>query len=182
MKKRIFDIVWASIGIAAFLPVMLIISLFIMIDDGRPVLFIQERLGRGRRPFRVLKFRSMGPEGISRVGRWLRATGLDETPQFINILKGEMSMVGPRPLTGYDVVRMGWDAPAFASRWEMHPGITGLSQLFGGTGARSSWFLDRVYMKRRSMRLDACIIFMSLLVNTIGKKRFRKIFKGGTRL
>src|SRR4051812_45218781 len=109
--KRLFDLVGALGGLIAFSPVMALIAAAIVLEDGWPVLFRQERLGRRRRPFTILKFRSMKDGRITRVGRVLRATGLDELPQFINILRGDMSAVGPRPLTESDVARLGWTTP-----------------------------------------------------------------------
>ena len=104
----------------------------ILLEDGRPILFRQERVGRARRPFHVLKFRSMRGDRVTRVGKLLRATGLDELPQFLNILRGEMSAVGPRPLTASDIRRLGWDAPRYDFRpllraggigWDYGPGL-----------------------------------------------------------
>jgi len=91
--------VGATAGLFAFSPFMAAIAGGIVLEDGWPVLFRQERLGRDRRPFPILKFRSMRHGRITRVGRILRATGLDELPSFVNILRGDMSAVGPRPLT-----------------------------------------------------------------------------------
>ena|SRR5687767_3104147 len=109
--KRLFDLVGACAGLLVFAPALALVSLAVLLDDGRPVLFRQPRLGYRRRRFSILKFRSMRDGRITRVGRVLRATGLDEVPQFINILRGEMSAVGPRPLTDVDVQRLGWTRP-----------------------------------------------------------------------
>jgi len=113
LPKRLFDLLGALAGLIAFSPAMAVIAGAILLEDGWPVLFRQERLDRRRRPFTILKFRSMRDGRITRVGRMLRATGLDELPQFINILRGDMSAVGPRPLTGSDVTRLGWMAPRY---------------------------------------------------------------------
>src|SRR6186713_1995399 len=110
-SKRLFDLIGAVAGLLAFLPAMAAIAGAILLEDGWPVLFRQERLGRDRLPFAILKFRSMRDGRITRVGRLLRATGLDELPQFVNILRGDMSAVGPRPLTAADVTRLGWTEP-----------------------------------------------------------------------
>ena len=98
---------------------MLAVAAAILLDDGRPVLFRQPRLGRRRRPFEILKFRSMRDGRVTRVGRLLRATGLDELPQFLNILRGDLSAVGPRPVTEEDAVRFGWTGPSAAARWRV---------------------------------------------------------------
>src|SRR6202030_2567970 len=129
LSKRLFDLVGAVAGLLVFSPAMAAIAGAIVLEDGSAVLFRQERLGRRRRPFIVLKFRSMRDGRITRVGRLLRATGLDELPQFINILRGDMSAVGPRPLTVADVTRLGWMAPRYDFRWRVLPGLTGLAQV-----------------------------------------------------
>src|SRR6187455_2049147 len=106
--KRGFDVIGATGGLLFFAPVCLLIAIAIVLEDGRPVLFRQERLGERRRRFTILKFRSMRNGRVTRVGRFLRGTGLDELPQFVNVLRGEMSAVGPRPLIEADVLRLGW--------------------------------------------------------------------------
>ena len=132
-RKRLFDVVGAAGGLVAFSPVMAAITVAILLDDGRPILFRQERVGQARRPFDLVKFRSMRGHRITRVGRLLRATGLDELPQFVNILRGEMSAVGPRPLTESDIRRLGWDAARYDFRWRVRPGLTGFAQVIGAT-------------------------------------------------
>src|SRR5476649_1328362 len=99
MQRRLFDLLGALGGLVFFAPVLALAATAILADDGRPILFRQPRLGRGRRLFTILKLRSMRDGRVTRVGRLLRATGLDELPQFVNILRGDMSAVGPRPLT-----------------------------------------------------------------------------------
>jgi len=115
LAKRCFDATGAVCGLLAFGPVMIAIAAAISLD-GQPVFFRQPRLGYRRRPFTILKFRSMADGEVTRVGRVLRATGLDELPQFINILRGEMSTVGPRPLTEETVTRVGWEGPNYDFR------------------------------------------------------------------
>src|SRR5437899_6997352 len=122
LAKRLFDLVGALAGLIAFSPAMAVIAGAIILEDGWPVLFRQERLGRRRRPFTILKFRSMRDGRITRVGRMLRATGLDELPQFINILRRDMSAVRPRRLTASDVTRLGWMAPRYNFRWRVLAG------------------------------------------------------------
>src|SRR5687768_10463402 len=101
---------------------MAAVCVAILLDDGRPVLFRQIRLGRERRPFEILKFRSMRNGRVTRTGRLLRATGLDELPQFVNILRGELSAVGPRPVTAGDAERYGWSGAEANDRWRINPG------------------------------------------------------------
>src|SRR6185436_20361984 len=127
--KRLFDIAGAISGVVVFAPVMLAVAAAVLMDDGRPVLFPQERVGHRRRPFVIWKFRTMRDGKVTRTGRVLRASGLDEITQFFNILRGDMSAVGPRPLTDADVQRLGWGRAAADFRWEVRPGLTGLAQI-----------------------------------------------------
>lgn len=168
-KRRLFEFVVAISGLMALMPVMLIIVLLIVMEDGGPIFFIQSRLGKGLKPFYVLKFRSMCDGQVTRTGRWIRATGLDELLQFFNVLNGSMSLVGPRPLTRADVRRLGW-FDIHSPRFQLRPGITGLSQLYAGKGKRVTTFLENYYARERSMLLDCKIIFLSFLVNILGKK------------
>jgi lipopolysaccharide/colanic/teichoic acid biosynthesis glycosyltransferase len=174
VQKRMFDLAGAAAGMVVFSPAMAIIAATIVLDDGGPVLFRQERLGRGRRPFTILKFRSMQDGRVTRVGRILRATGLDELPQFVNILRGDMSAVGPRPLTEDDVLRLGWTEPRCDFRWQALPGLTGLAQLAGARSGRLSLTLDRCYLMRRSLWFDTRLVAASFAVNLLGKARVRQ--------
>ena len=172
--QRVFDVVGASAGLAAFAPAMAVIAAAVLIDDGRPVLFRQERVGYQRRRFQILKFRSMRDGRITRVGRLLRATGLDELPQFVNILRGDMSAVGPRPLTADDVARLGWTGAQFDFRWACRPGLTGLAQLAGARADEAALVLDRVHAGRWRPSLDCQLIAWSFAVNAFGKIRIRR--------
>jgi len=172
--QRVFDVVGALAGLAAFAPAMALIGAAVLIDDGRPMFFRQERVGYQRRPFRILKFRSMRDGRVTRVGRLLRATGLDELPQFVNILRGHMSAVGPRPLTADDVTRLGWSGAQFDFRWACRPGLTGLAQLVGARADDDALVLDRVHAGRWSLSLDCQLIAWSFAVNAFGKGRIRR--------
>jgi len=132
----VFDVCGAVGGLLFFGPVMMCVAAAILLDDGRPVFFKQSRLGRGRRLFEIVKFRSMRDGRVTRTGRVLRATGLDELPQFLNILRGDLSAVGPRPVTEADAARFGWTGPSAAARWRLEPGLTGLGQLAEAGEAR----------------------------------------------
>lgn len=182
LPKRLFDLVGAAAGLLAFSPVMAVVAGAILLEDGRPVLFRQERLGRGRRPFAILKFRSMRDGHITRVGRILRATGLDELPQFVNILRGDMSAVGPRPLTASDVTRLGWTAPRYDFRWRVLPGLTGLAQVTEPRSGRLSLGLDRRYVARQSLSLDLRLVAVSFAINALGKRRVRHLLAGSRRV
>ncbi len=181
LPKRLFDLVGAVGGLLAFSPAMAVVAAAIVLDDGRPVLFCQERLGRGRRPFTILKFRSMRDGRITRVGRMLRATGLDELPQFINILRGDMSAVGPRPLTESDVTRLGWTGPRADFRWRVLPGLTGLAQVTDAGSGRVSLGLDRRYVARQSLWLDVQLVAVSFAINALGKTRVRGLLVRSSR-
>jgi lipopolysaccharide/colanic/teichoic acid biosynthesis glycosyltransferase len=172
--RRIFDVLGASAGLAAFAPAMAAIAAAVLIDDGWPVLFRQERIGRRRRPFEILKFRSMRGGRVTRVGRLLRATGLDELPQFVNILRGDMSAVGPRPLTAEDIRRLGWNDGSFDFRWACRPGLTGLAQLAGARTGDDSLALDRVHARGWNPLFDCQLIAWSFAVNAFGKTRTRR--------
>lgn len=172
--KRIFDIVAASIGLVAFAPLFLIVTLLILLEDGWPVLFVQERLGEEMRIFRIYKFRSMREGQVTRVGRWIRATGIDELFQFFNVLGGSMAMVGPRPMTMEDVARLHWHNAAML-RWRCKPGMTGLAQLFAGRGRCVSRFLDDKYVCQYNLFLDLQVVLLSFLVNCFGKRSVKRV-------
>jgi lipopolysaccharide/colanic/teichoic acid biosynthesis glycosyltransferase len=173
--KRAFDIAGAAGGLLFFSPVCLLVAIAILLEDGRPVLFCQDRLGGGRRRFTILKFRSMRDGRITRVGRVLRDTGLDELPQLLNVLRGDMSAVGPRPLIEADVMRLGWTTSHYDFRWTVPPGLTGLAQVIGPRSPRASLFLDRTYIARQNLRLDVRLIALSFAVNAFGKQRAREL-------
>jgi lipopolysaccharide/colanic/teichoic acid biosynthesis glycosyltransferase len=107
----------------------------------------------------------------------LRATGLDEVPQFINILAGEMSAVGPRPLTDDDVEHLGWTGPEFDFRWACKPGLTGLAQIVGPPSTVDALELDRTYSERWNPLLDCRLIALSFAVNAFGKSRVQRLVR-----
>jgi len=112
---------------------------------------------------------------VTATGKWLRLTGLDEIPQFINVLKGEMSIVGPRALTAEDIDRLGWNDDFHQIRWRVRPGITGLAQLYGGQHKKVSWFWDSQYLAHPDVGLDFAIVLLSFAMNLLGKIRVRRI-------
>lgn len=171
--QRPIDIAVAAAGLVLASPLLLLIAWLIRLDDGGPVLFTQTRVGADRKPFRIYKFRTMRDGVTTRTGRWLRQTGLDELPQLVNMLRGEMSLIGPRPLTGEDVERLGWDDDAHAVRWSVRPGIIGLAQLYAGRGKRLSWFLDVTYVRDRRLALDLGIFAATAVIGIVGKRRVR---------
>jgi undecaprenyl phosphate N,N'-diacetylbacillosamine 1-phosphate transferase len=179
--KRTLDLLVAGTACAAFAPLVAGIAVASWLEDSGSPLFAQSRVGRQRHPFTILKLRSMREQRVTRVGRWLRRTGIDELPQFVNVLRGEMSVVGPRPLTQQDVARLGWHEPPDDWRFAMNPGITGLSQLLAGPTARSTRRLDRLYLQRQSLLLDLRLIALTFAVNVAGKRNVRRWLKAADR-
>lgn len=175
--KRTLDLLAAGTACAVFAPVVIGVSLAVWLEDGGSPLFAQARVGKGRGPFTLLKLRSMHNGQVTRVGQWLRRTGIDELPQFVNVCRGEMSVVGPRPLTGHDVERLGWNTPRHDWRFTTKPGITGLSQLLAGRGARASERYERLYLRRQSLALDLQLIALSFAVNVVGKSKIRRFLR-----
>ncbi|TGK35982.1 glycosyl transferase [Leptospira gomenensis] len=175
--KRTMEFFSALAALALFAPLLVGICLTILIVDGRPVFFLQERIGIAKRKFKILKFRTMKDGVVTKLGRLLRLTGIDELPQIFNILTGDMSAVGPRPLTQFDLDRLGWNGTFYEFRWDVLPGITGLSQIYAGMGARVSLCFDRSYVKRRSLWIDLKIVLMTFAMNLVGKETIRKKLK-----
>jgi lipopolysaccharide/colanic/teichoic acid biosynthesis glycosyltransferase len=171
--KKCFDGLAVTVGLVLIGWVLVLIALSIWVLDGRPILFHQQRLGLHKQPFSIYKFRTMQNEVVTKSGKFLRQTGLDELAQILNIVQGDMSVVGPRPLTAADVTRLAWDDAFHAKRWDIKPGITGLAQLYGGRSAKVSWHMETVYRTRMSWWLDTRIVAWSLAVNVLGKRRVR---------
>ncbi|WP_265562415.1 sugar transferase [Sphingomicrobium arenosum] len=171
--KRLMDIVGAGLGLVLLAPLLLVIALLILVRMGRPVFFTQVRPGQDARPFRMVKFRTMtdarGSDGapladadrLTGLGRFMRSTSIDELPELWNVLKGEMSLVGPRPLL-MDYVSL--YSPEQARRMEVRPGVTGWAQVNGRNAL--SWdekfALDIWYVDNRSLLLDVKILFMTV--------------------
>jgi lipopolysaccharide/colanic/teichoic acid biosynthesis glycosyltransferase len=172
--KRALDVLVAGTACAAFAPLVAGIAVATWLEDSGSPLFAQARVGRERHPFTILKLRSMREQRVTRVGRWLRRTGIDELPQFVNVLRGEMSVVGPRPLTQQDVDRLGWHDRPHDWRFAVKPGITGLSQLLAQPKPRAARRLDRLYVQRQSLLLDLRLIALTFAVNVVGKGHVRR--------
>jgi lipopolysaccharide/colanic/teichoic acid biosynthesis glycosyltransferase len=179
--KRSLDATAAGLGILCLSPVLLIIFVAVALDSGFPVVFWQQRPGLRGWPFKLYKFRTMRPphdsrgrllseaERQSRLGRFLRRIRLDELPQLYNILVGDMSFVGPRPLLPVD------QSPAFAARLAVRPGLTGWAQIKGGRELTASdkAALDIWYVKNASLRLDLRILFGTVAVVYRGEETDR---------
>ena len=171
--KYIFDIFFASLVLVIISPFFILVSLLILLFDGMPVFFIQERIGRGNKIFKIYKFRTMQNKNNIKIdneinkhetylGRLLRNTSIDEIPSLINILKGEMSLIGPRPLLvqylkGYTKKQL--------KRHLVRPGITGLAQIKGRNNLTwdERFEFDVYYVEKISFFLDLYIFFMSFI-------------------
>ncbi len=171
--KRLFDIVSSAAALVVFSPVLFVLAVAIRRKLGSPVLFRQQRPGLHGRPFWLLKFRTMTeardargnllPDAarLTAFGRFLRATSLDELPELLNVLKGDMSLVGPRPLLMQYLDRY---TPEQARRHEVRPGITGWAQVNGRNAItwEEKFKLDVWYVDNRTLWLDIKIIFMTI--------------------
>lgn len=174
MIKRVLDILGACIGLIVFSPVMIVISLLIQRQMGFPIFFRQNRPGRDGKPFQIIKFRTMrdaldvdgtplpDSERLTPFGRFLRSSSIDELPELWNVLKGDMSLVGPRPLL---MEYLPLYSPEQARRHEVRPGVTGWAQINGRNAI--SWdekfALDVWYVDNRSLWLDAKILWRTVL-------------------
>lgn len=164
--KRLFELALIVILAPIWIPVALIVALLVLFGLGRPVLFRQERAGKGGVPFLIFKFRTMregdgsDAERLTRFGRFLRASSLDELPELWNVLKGEMSLVGPRPLPVRYLSRY---TPEENRRHEVLPGITGWAQVHGRNALdwETKFRYDVDYVDSRSFGLDVKILFMT---------------------
>jgi lipopolysaccharide/colanic/teichoic acid biosynthesis glycosyltransferase len=173
--KRAFDVLVASALLLIALPLMLLAAAAVALDSPGPVLFVQERWGQGMRRFRVLKLRSMVPTAsgaprITRVGRVLRRTSIDELPQLLNVLTGSMSLVGPRPFVVRESLRAAQLGPA---RFEVRPGLTGLAQVSGrnALSLRQKVRLDEAYVRSWSPWLDLEILLQTPAAVITGEAR-----------
>jgi lipopolysaccharide/colanic/teichoic acid biosynthesis glycosyltransferase/glycosyltransferase involved in cell wall biosynthesis len=164
--KRLVDVVLAGAGLVLTAPLQATLAALIALDSPGPVLFRQRRPGLDGRPFTMIKLRTMDARGrVTRVGRLLRPMGLDELPQLWNVVKGEMSLVGPRPEVLERAVRFESDNPDYGARYRMRPGITGWAQVNGLRGEFSiarQLQLDMEYVRRWSLAMDGAILLRSV--------------------
>jgi lipopolysaccharide/colanic/teichoic acid biosynthesis glycosyltransferase/VanZ family protein len=191
--KRPLDIVLSGLGILLSSPLWLLISFLVWLQDRGPVFYAQERVGKAGRVFKALKFRSMvvdaekgrGPvqavehdPRVTRIGRILRASAMDELPQLLSIFKGDMSFVGPRALRPNEKeVHGGPDArpieeiPGYRERHVVRPGLTGLTQVYlpGETPRRKKFRYDLLYIRKRTFWLDLKLIFLSFWITFRGR-------------
>jgi sugar transferase (PEP-CTERM system associated) len=186
--KRVFSLLLSGIAIALTAPLMLIVAIAIRLDSKGPVIFRQNRVGEHGELFTVYKFRSMydgsekvhlrpaehGDARVTRVGRWLRRSRLDELPQLFNILKGDMAFVGPRPFVPEQEEECAAKIPFYRERWLVKPGATGWAQINRGYNAtlednKEKLAYDLFYIKNVSIGLDLYIIFATLKILILGK-------------
>jgi exopolysaccharide biosynthesis polyprenyl glycosylphosphotransferase len=186
--KRMMDVVISSVALVLCLPMFLIISLAIVFSSKGPIFFLQDRVGKNGRPFRIIKFRSMvvnaesnGPQlssendpRITRVGRFLRKTRLDEFPQFINVILGDMSLVGPRPERQFYIDKIIQFAPHYRYLNKVRPGITSWGQVKYGYAENVEQMIQRmkydlIYIENMSIALDIKIMFYTLAIIFKGK-------------
>lgn len=186
LAKRLFDIISSFAALVVLAPLLLAATLWIKIDSRGPVFFMQQRAGLGGRPFRIFKFRTMvhrAPDEIDQnnervvseghdpritlAGRFIRATSLDELPQLFNIIKGDMSVVGPRPvlMEQKEVV-----PPGYMKRFSVRPGLTGLAQVRGrrSLGWLKQLAFDAEYVDKRSFFYDLGLILATIKVVLLG--------------
>lgn len=176
------DIAGAFLLLLILFPLFLVIFILINLTSGKPVFFIQERLGLNQKPFKLVKFRTMikeaesqnGPqwaskndERVTKLGRFLRRFRLDELPQLINVLRGDLSFVGPRPIRRYFADLIEEKVPFYSLRFTVKPGLTGWAQVhydYGGSieGHIEKFQYDLYYIKRASLFLDLFIILKTL--------------------
>jgi len=194
--KRTFDTLLSGVGLILSSPLWLLFSLLVKLQDRGPVFYGQERMGRNGKTFRALKFRSMiidaekgtgavwaseNDPRVTRIGRLLRATAMDELPQLWNIFKGDMSFVGPRAERPELVEQFAKTISRYHDRFAVRPGLTGIAQVYGqyDTPARHKLKYDRLYINNASLFLDLKLIALSFLITFGGKweQREKKILR-----
>ena len=180
MAKRLFDIVSSGIGLLCLAPVFVVMAIWIKLDSRGPVFYRQTRVGRYGRDFRIFKFRSMrvgSDKGrqitvgerdprITRSGYFIRRYKIDELPQLLNILKGDMSIVGPRPERKVIADEYCRDIPEFAYRLKVRGGLTGYAQIYGkyNTSAYDKLRLDLMYIENYSLLLDIKLMILTVRI------------------
>lgn len=196
--KRALDVALSGVGLLCSSPLWLLIALAIKLEDGGPVFYSQERAGEGGRVFRAWKFRSMIPDAerhvgavqatehdprVTRVGRLMRATAMDELPQLWNIFTGDMSFVGPRALRPGEIETLGdgmlealEDVPGYGYRSRVRPGLTGIAQIYAPRDVprRHKFRYDRLYVDRQSFWLDVRLIATSFWITFRGRWETRE--------
>lgn len=184
--KRLFDLITSGAGLIMLSPLLLLVAIWIKLDSKGPVFFMQQRAGRDERSFKIFKFRTMlhrAPDTIdqhqeqvvsdghdpriTKAGRFIRATSLDELPQLINIFKGDMSVVGPRPVLMEQTAVV---PPSYKKRFSVRPGLTGLAQVKGrrSLGWLQQLAYDAEYVDKQSLAFDLKILLLTVKVVLTG--------------
>lgn len=182
--KRVFDLTVSFLFFLFILPLLLLVILLILLIERETPFFFQYRLGENGRKFRLYKFRTMlnkkrevnreilsGDSEVTKIGRYLRRFKIDELPQIINVIKGDMSIVGPRPCMVSQLVDFNDDGK---QRLKVKPGLTGLAQINGNIylSWEERWKYDREYVENLSFLLDLKIIFKTILIVLYGEEKF----------
>lgn len=178
--KRLMDILLCVIGLIFGIPIMLIAGIAIKIDSKGPIMYKQKRMGKNGKVFTMYKLRSMHMDAekngakwadkddprVTRVGEFIRKTRIDELPQFFNIIKGDMSIVGPRPERPMFTYKFNEDIPGFINRLQVKPGLTGWAQVNGGYNVtpKKKWEKDMYYIENQSILMDIKILFKTVVV------------------
>ncbi len=192
LSKRVFDVLLSATGLLLSSPIWIVVAVAIKLEDGGPVLYRQTRVGEGGRTFEAVKFRSMVPDAeagrgavqaeaddprVTRVGRVLRATAMDELPQLWNIFRGDMSFVGPRALRPGEIEVSGSrevvpieDVPGFLERCTIRPGLTAIAQIYAARDLprHQKFRYDRLYIRRQSFWGDVRLILLSFWITLRG--------------
>ena len=198
MLKRLVDIIVSLAGIIVTSPIMILVAIAVKVQDGGPVFYRQVRLTKNGRKFKIIKFRSMRPDAekngipvlstgenddrITRVGKFIRATRLDELPQLFNVLKGDMSLVGPRPERPEIAEIYEKEMPSFHLRLQAKAGLTGYAQIYGkyNTDPHDKLVMDLIYINKVSILLDIKLMFATVRVLFL-KKSTEGFEKSGTK-
>lgn len=186
--KRLADILLSMLALLILWPVFLILALITWLDSGGPIFFLQERIGWHGKPFRIIKFRTMkndaesqGPQlsnpmdmRVTHIGRYLRRYRLDELPQFINILRGDMSLVGPRPERAYFIGQISKHTPDFPRLLQMRPGLTSWGQVRYGYASSVEQMCERMkfdltYVDHFSLLFDLKVLLYTIRIVLSGK-------------
>lgn len=188
--KRGMDIIGSIIALILFSPIMLVVAILVKRSSPGPILFTQERIGLGNQPFKMYKFRSMGVQDpkkeakqwttkndarVTPVGKIIRKTSLDELPQFWNVLKGDMSLIGPRPERPLFVEKFKEEIPRYMIKHQVRPGITGWAQVNGfrgDTSIRGRIEHDLYYIENWSLGLDIKILFLTVFKGFVNKNAY----------
>ena len=188
--KRVCDLVGGTLCVIIFSPLMLVIALLIKLTSKGPVIYEQERIGYQNKPFKMLKFRSMVVQEassevskwttkddprVTKVGKFIRKTSIDELPQLFNVLKGEMSLIGPRPERPFFVDKFKEEIPRYMIKHQVRPGMTGWAQvngLRGDTSIEKRIEYDLYYIENWTLGFDIKILFYTVFRGFVNKNAY----------